>query len=272
MSKTKERLGSTVRLPLTLRPWEVLKGLSTEDRVRWMQQHRLANGVNETVETGAALPIGLLVAAGGDVHPNGTPGVPEYVKRVMDGLAASVFLATGDVPSTIGHEQVAPVLHKAIKDHKASTEEKIRKEQKREAELMARIEERKGREQAYTHDRKAWIAEHGSDRLKRAVELNLVDACDKVYREERLATEYKGWRWYVDGEEHLEPRNPTTAEMDLLARTREWCPEAELVFVREAEQFEDGFYVEEEPDCYMAVVARILNHTAVYRCDQDESS
>jgi len=46
-------------------------------------------------------------------------------------------------------------------------------------------------------ERDAWIASHGSERLRLALELGLADASAGVYRDERLAAELagSGWVW-----------------------------------------------------------------------------
>lgn len=262
-----KQLGGTVRLPLLVRPWELLKGIEVEERVRWMQEHRTIESTSYVLECAVELDVQLLLKAGGDVRPNGLADPPNYVKRAMERLADSIYLATGDVPTVIRDEQSTPVLLQVMEEHERKVAAKLREDREREEKRAREIAERKARKDAYEEDRRLWVLEHGSERLKQALALDLLAASDKVYREERLAREYPGWRWYSDGEEHDDPRNPTMAELQSLAQARERCPEAELVFVREPIDVEyyDGT---EDPDCYMAVVARILNHTAVLPCTE----
>jgi hypothetical protein len=72
---------------------------------------------------------------------------------------------------------------------------------------------------AYRHVRAEWIEEHGSERLKLAAKLGLLDKSDNVYREERLGAEKPGWKF-----EHSMPirfrvskiHNPTLAALKAL--------------------------------------------------------
>jgi hypothetical protein len=84
--------------------------------------------------------------------------------------------------------------------------------------------------QAYVASRATWVAEHGSDHLAEALELDL--ECDGLYREERLALERPGWVWedrVMDFPEK-DPRNPTPGAVTLLRQAREVEPAARLVW------------------------------------------
>ncbi|MCE5324910.1 MAG: hypothetical protein LLG01_00700 [Planctomycetaceae bacterium] len=75
----------------------------------------------------------------------------------------------------------------------------------------------------------AWIAEHGSTRLKRLVAENIEH--EAVYLEERLTLERPGWAYDADVQgEAKEPRNSKQEGLDLLDEARKTDPEAQLVW------------------------------------------
>lgn len=265
-----KKLGETVCLCVQLRPWDAVMSLSTKGRIKWLQtKGRLQGGRrNDTVWVNVEIPVELLLDAGGDIKPNGDPESPMYLKDAARKVAAEVFLASGAVPSLVSHEVSVPVFKETIREHVADVEAQRCRREQREAELAAKADARQAAEDAYRQERDLWVAEHGSDRLRQALRLGLLESSDKVYREERLAQEYLGWRWSVDGEEHREPRNPTKAEMDVLESVREWSPDAEMAFVVESAR-NDNYFLDEDDDRYMAIVTRILGHVAVFRCPDE---
>lgn len=84
----------------------------------------------------------------------------------------------------------------------------------------------------YDGERADWIAEHGSERLRRLVAEGIEH--DAVYRDERLAVDRPGWDWLADsdwGEASLaEPRNASEAALRLLDRARKSDPAAHLQY------------------------------------------
>ncbi len=85
-------------------------------------------------------------------------------------------------------------------------------------------------------DMEAWIAAHGSERLRRCVAEGI--ECAAAYRDERLALERPGWEWDTDGED-LEPRNPPEAAFAVLDEARETAPEARLSHLVIADETDD---------------------------------
>ena len=67
-------------------------------------------------------------------------------------------------------------------------------------------------------ERDAWIAAHGSERLREAVALGLGSAIQKSYRNERLHAERPGWRYASD-------RNGLDIEEQIVEPTIEWMAE-----------------------------------------------
>ena len=78
-----------------------------------------------------------------------------------------------------------------------------------------------------------WVREHGSERLRKALALGLLDASRGAYYSERLALELPGYIW--DGKpefEESEIRNPSLAALEALETARKVDEEAILVKVR----------------------------------------
>lgn len=70
-----------------------------------------------------------------------------------------------------------------------------------------------------SNEKTRWAAAHGSPRLRRCLAEGI--ECEAVYRDERLALEYPGWRREVDVPgERQEPRNPPGAAFELLDEAR----------------------------------------------------
>lgn len=80
----------------------------------------------------------------------------------------------------------------------------------------------------------AWIVNNGSSRLRRMTLEKI--ACDSVYREERLAKEYPGWRFdYAIADNNATYDNPRNCDDDdfaLLDEARKTFPDAKLEFCK----------------------------------------
>ncbi len=82
-------------------------------------------------------------------------------------------------------------------------------------------------------ERDAWIAAHGSERLRLALRMGLADKSVGVYRDERLAAELPGGGWvWVKESEISEAFNPSLAALHALDAAKGSLPAAELVKVR----------------------------------------
>lgn len=105
-------------------------------------------------------------------------------------------------------------------DNKHPRWTELRDEQARRAEID---------ERAKYAERDAWIAAHGSDRLKRLLAEGI--ECGGVYQEERLALERPWWEWgqNLRGEAKA-PRNARQEGLDLLDEARKTDPGAKLVW------------------------------------------
>lgn len=79
--------------------------------------------------------------------------------------------------------------------------------------------EKDARERAEAEEIAAWTAEHGSPRLRRLAAEGI--DCAGVYRTERIALEYPGWRFerMVPGEDS-DPRNASEAALAMLDEAR----------------------------------------------------
>jgi hypothetical protein len=77
----------------------------------------------------------------------------------------------------------------------------------------------------------AWIEAHGSERLREAVRLGLLDQSEKIYEEERLAAERPGWTWERECDDCKEILNPSLDSMRAYADVHERDPAVTLVYL-----------------------------------------
>jgi len=113
-------------------------------------------------------------------------------------------------------------------------------------EAQAAASDRAAREQAEIH---AWIAEHGSERLRRIVAADLLDTSMAVYRDERLAQERPGWIWADQLTDRdwdtdrltSEPRNVSEPALDLLETARTAASDATLRYADPDLFGDDGY-------------------------------
>jgi hypothetical protein len=106
-------------------------------------------------------------------------------------------------------------------------------------------------QQSALEEATAWIADHGSPRLKKTVEAGLLEGSLAVYRDERLANDHPDWLWLARADEKAvrDPINPSEEALDSLLLARESVdPKASLRFHTDAQQ--------------VLVVASILGRTA----------
>lgn len=122
-------------------------------------------------------------------------------------------------------------------------EVKRREAERKECERLRREAEEKvkaAEAAAYYENCAKWVRAHGSERLRKALEMGLLDSSMTVYREERMALEFPGWRRDCRHTHHEgEIRNPSLKALELLERVRKDLPEAELVTVREDYEEDD---------------------------------
>ena len=83
-------------------------------------------------------------------------------------------------------------------------------------------------ERANTADAVAWIKQHGSERLRRIADENLLATSMAVYRDERLAHDRPGWAWMPSKVILRDPVAPGEEEFVLLDAARESAPDALL--------------------------------------------
>lgn len=140
-----------------------------------------------------------------------------------------------------------------IAEREANTKARAaaRETAKKEAEAKAKVE------------CEAWIAEHGSDHLKRLVAEGI--ECNRLYYTERLLHDYPGWRYYkyVPGD-YSDPENPPLEAINLLNDARKVCPKAKLVF-----------WEANEEDCEWsgyAAVAKYIDDTEIVFGGPEESN
>jgi hypothetical protein len=114
-------------------------------------------------------------------------------------------------------------------------EEEAKAAQYREAKAAA-----EAAAEAAAAETRAWVAEHGSSRLKKCSESGMLDSCMGIYRDERLALERPGWQWDSNRLDDSEIHNPSEAALDALLEARKVDPEAELLKQRpKGDEYED---------------------------------
>jgi hypothetical protein len=96
-----------------------------------------------------------------------------------------------------------------------------------EAERQARIS---AEAEARAEERDAWIREHGSERLRAALDTDMIGACEASYRAERLAHDFPGWTDSMPGSEGA-ASEPTLAELLAFADARKSVPDCVMVSV-----------------------------------------
>ena len=73
----------------------------------------------------------------------------------------------------------------------------------------------------HTLEAVAWIAQHGSSRLRKIVEAGLLDCSWSVYFDERLAQEWPDWQWLPAGKgTGADPLNPSEDAVQALLEAR----------------------------------------------------
>lgn len=119
------------------------------------------------------------------------------------------------------HDWLDTVLARSSEDNRAA--EELAKKRKLAAAQSAAAE------------RDAWIRSHGSERLRKCLDLGMIETCGGIYRDERLALDFPGW--IMDGddtEKESEIRNPSIKALAALEEARKISPDATLVKVRPA--------------------------------------
>lgn len=114
-------------------------------------------------------------------------------------------------------QTVSSLEHAELEALRPLVEERNAAEARREAEAEAA---KQAALEAARAEMIFWIRDHGSERLKKAVEANVENQCRGVYRDERLALELPGWQWLDDDAEISDARNPSEAALDALLEAR----------------------------------------------------
>ena len=100
-------------------------------------------------------------------------------------------------------------------------------------ELEDRITKEKAR-QAEQQQAEEWVRAHGSARLKKALEAQLLAKSMGAYRDERLDHERPGWQWSKEPKAFKDIVNPDEDNLDALLEARQVDPEVRLVFDQQA--------------------------------------
>lgn len=74
-----------------------------------------------------------------------------------------------------------------------------------------------GRKAEELEQARQWILDKGSSRLRKAIQLDLLEKVMGAYRDERLAAERPGWAWVSQNDQLKDVINPTESDLDALA-------------------------------------------------------
>lgn len=133
----------------------------------------------------------------------------------------------------------------------------------REAEQrQAKIEAKRQAEIQAEAERDAWVREHGSERLRKALELGELDCCQRAYENERLAAELPGWQWDPPESRWNDPLNPSLQALEMLEKARQdgRLEDVALQFVTLGEDEAERVGL---PSDSLCVVARFLGRAAL---------
>lgn len=161
-------------------------------------------------------------------------------------LALGRYADWVDVDHVLVAGEVDAMLRAEIARHAEEAERDRNRQIQRDAENDAlaergrvTVEVKRADDEAYAAQRDEWIRAHGSDRLRKILDLGYIDESRSVYRDERLALDYPGWIVDCDATaEESEIRNPSLEALEALEEARRISPDAQLVKVRAA--FGDG--------------------------------
>jgi hypothetical protein len=114
----------------------------------------------------------------------------------------------------------------------------------------AQAAENRKAQKAELTEAKAWVQEHGSKRLQKAVEAKLLSASLGAYRDERLAYELSdGWQWKPRDLDLKDVVNPAEDALDALLVAKQRFPHASLMY---------------EPNTRTAVITAMFLNRSVY--------
>lgn len=177
-----------------------------------------------------------------------TPTNPEYFADLIRAIVKSIK-ANQDA---IAAEEAE---YKAQREaEKAKAEQEYREQQNRE----------KAEKAAAETDKAAWIADHGSERLRRMAAEGIENTA--VYLDERIKHDRPGWRWRMDvcGDED-EPRNVPAKAFGLLDEARKADPVARLSYWTVGNP---DYGDSEDESCYLwtgyVALAKFHGRTIVY--------
>ena len=98
------------------------------------------------------------------------------------------------------------------------------------AHAWSQEEESGKRQRTAARAAEQWVRNHGSSRLKKALQLGLLEQSLGAYRQERLEAEHPGWRWVAPGDATRlgTIQDPSEQALDALAAARQWSESAAL--------------------------------------------
>lgn len=156
----------------------------------------------------------------------------ERITRCVDLMRAGlppdwIFSGWGDdVSPNPDSESVTCAISELPSDLRGAVrDEKMRREKDEKARKAAA-------EQAVRDKRDAWIASHGSDRLKKGLAAGLIDSMRGIYRDERIAVDLgAGWKVWCDENESDDILNPLEDEINALLEAQRNLSDSDVQLV-----------------------------------------
>ena len=133
---------------------------------------------------------------GGASYPLTVEEVVALEEQIRQKIEASYAAAEEELEQAQAEDQAA--------FQKAEAAMRVREEARLELEEAARLRRKKEQEEAAAAHKELaeeparWVAAHGSERLKLAVEMNMLEQLWGVYLGERIAQELPGWMFDTD--------------------------------------------------------------------------
>lgn len=257
-------MDATIKMQLSPRNAVPEKG-----RVEWLERFGV---LPQQAEVAITAPLRAWRNAGAEVKTNGTLYTDHILDGALTKAVYQLIVESGQVPAELPAPIVTATLQACAQEIASKRAESEADSVKRAAEDAARDAER-ARVKALpaealisqaggqwkqitatksytTSDQdeaaaalcaernaapmRAWIAEHGSERLKLAIKLGLSVAVEKSYWSERLTAERPGWRFESDDrgyDKHEEIIEPSLEVLQALEEAVKTDPAVELVYL-----------------------------------------
>lgn len=170
----------------------------------------------------------------------------DWTLHAKEGAAGEVLVGQRELAKAGGSSEIIEQVRQEVRRRHEASEQASK--ERREKEAAAKKQEMLD-----------WIAAHGSERLKLAVKLGMLDNSMGIYRDERLAKERPGWQWDRDEDKERGRINPGLDELRYLEDERARDPGVALSSVGVVDDDDGNEIVEWRP----ALVSEFLGRRIV---------